>query len=236
MLLFLLTATLESGPGDVECDICTGTKYKAIKSCLVCLNSYCQNHLEQHDHFFKGKKHNLMDATCKLQEVICREHDKLLDIYCRTDQQCICYLCGMDAHKNHDTVTAVEERMETQRSALAAVEDSEKIFTELIRSIERRRSEFTQRIRDQEKAAVSRAEGLLRRLEQEIDDLRRTDTELEQLSHTDNHSNFLKVVDCGLWNVGPLLFNGCAKFLDIGRTCNTLSYTPIQSIPNMLNG
>ncbi len=45
-----------------------------------------------------------------------------------------------------------------------------------------------------------------------------------------------QVVDCGLWNVGPLLFNGCAKFLDIGRNWNTLSYTPIQSIPNMLNG
>ncbi len=45
-----------------------------------------------------------------------------------------------------------------------------------------------------------------------------------------------QVVDCGLWNVGPLLFNGCAKLLDIGRNWNTLSYTPIQSIPDMLNG
>ncbi len=45
-----------------------------------------------------------------------------------------------------------------------------------------------------------------------------------------------QVVDCGLWNVGPLLFNGCAKLLDIGRSWNTLSYMPIQSIPNMLNG
>ncbi len=45
-----------------------------------------------------------------------------------------------------------------------------------------------------------------------------------------------QVVDCGLWDVGLLLFNVCVKLLDIGRTCNTLSYTPIQSIPNMLNG
>ncbi len=44
-----------------------------------------------------------------------------------------------------------------------------------------------------------------------------------------------QVVDCGLWDVGPLLFNGCVKLLDIGRNWNTLSYTPIQSIPNMLN-
>ncbi len=45
-----------------------------------------------------------------------------------------------------------------------------------------------------------------------------------------------QVVDRGLWNISPLLFDGCAKFLDIGRNCNTLSYTPIQSIPNILNG
>ncbi len=45
-----------------------------------------------------------------------------------------------------------------------------------------------------------------------------------------------QVVDSGLWNIVSLLFNGCAKLLDIGRNWNTLSYTPIQSIPNMLNG
>ncbi len=45
-----------------------------------------------------------------------------------------------------------------------------------------------------------------------------------------------EVVDCGLWNVGPLLFSGCAKLLNIVRNWNTLSYTPIQSIPNILNG
>ncbi len=38
------------------------------------------------------------------------------------------------------------------------------------------------------------------------------------------------IVDCGLWNVDPLLFNGCAKLLDIGSKWNTLSHTPIQSI------
>ncbi len=44
-----------------------------------------------------------------------------------------------------------------------------------------------------------------------------------------------RVVDCGLYNVGPLLFNGWAKLLDIGRNWNTLSYMPIQGIPNIPN-
>ncbi len=43
-------------------------------------------------------------------------------------------------------------------------------------------------------------------------------------------TSLLHRVDCGLWNVGLLLFNGCAKLLDIGSNWNTLSHTPIQSI------
>ncbi|XDV19969.1 hypothetical protein PO909_025360 [Leuciscus waleckii] len=156
--------------------------------------------------------------------MICREHEKELDMYCITDQQCICVWCKECEHKNHNTVSTVAQRIVKQKqlketqmkirqriqqrqkdiqqlreaveshkcSAQTAVEDSERIFTELIRSIERSRSEVTQRIRDQEKTAVSRAEERLERLEQEINDLRKRDAELEQLSHTHNHVHFLQ--------------------------------------------
>ncbi len=73
------------------------------------------------------------------------------------------------------------------------MEDSEKIFTELIRSIKRTCSELIRLIRDQEKQALSQAEGRLERLEQEMNDLRRRDAELEQLSHTQDHIQFLQV-------------------------------------------
>ncbi|KAL0187971.1 hypothetical protein M9458_015070, partial [Cirrhinus mrigala] len=67
-----------------------------------------------------------------------------------------------------------------------AVKDSERIFTELICSIERSRSEVTQLIKDQEKAAVSRAEEFMKQLEQKIVDLRRKEAELEQHSHAED--------------------------------------------------
>ncbi|XP_043120811.1 tripartite motif-containing protein 16-like [Puntigrus tetrazona] len=214
----------ETGPGEVKCDVCTETKLKAVKSCLVCLNSYCQCHLEQHESFFKDKGHYLMDATGRLQEMICPQHGRLLEVFCRTDQQCICTLCTMYKHKNHDTVSAATERTEKERclknaqqkyqqriherekdmqelrdaveshkhSAQAAVKESDMIFSELIRSIKKNRSDMTRLIRDQERAAVSQAEGLLERLEQEIADLRRKNAELEQLKHTDDHIHFLQ--------------------------------------------
>ncbi|XP_065118301.1 tripartite motif-containing protein 16-like [Paramisgurnus dabryanus] len=214
------SAVSSAGPEDVKCDVCTERKYKAIKSCLVCLNSYCQTHFEQHEAFHTGKRHKVIDVTGRLQEMICPKHHKQLEIYCRTDQQCVCYLCMMDEHKGHDTVLVEVEGTEKQRllgnnqrklqekekeyqdlseavkihkrSAQTAVDDTERIFTQLIRSIERRRSEVTQLIRDQEKTAVSEAEGLLKRLEQEINDLRRTNDEMEKLSQTKDHISFLQ--------------------------------------------
>ncbi|XP_073729642.1 tripartite motif-containing protein 16-like protein isoform X2 [Misgurnus anguillicaudatus] len=79
-----------------------------------------------------------------------------------------------------------------KRSAQTAVEKNEKIFTELISCIERSRAQVTQLIRDQEKTAVSQAEGLLKQLEQEIEDLRRRKTELEKLSQTHNQTHVLQ--------------------------------------------
>ncbi|XP_048050140.1 E3 ubiquitin-protein ligase TRIM47-like isoform X4 [Megalobrama amblycephala] len=103
-----------TGSGDVRCDSCTGRKQKAVKSCLECQSSYCQNHLEQHENLF-SKRHNLMDATGRLQDMICPRHDKMLEIYCHTDQRCICMLCLVDEHKDHDTVSTAAARTEKQR-------------------------------------------------------------------------------------------------------------------------
>uniref|UniRef100_A0A3B3BT55 Uncharacterized protein n=1 Tax=Oryzias melastigma TaxID=30732 RepID=A0A3B3BT55_ORYME len=43
-------------PGDVPCDVCTETKMKAHKTCVVCLASYCQTHLELHQNLKMRKK------------------------------------------------------------------------------------------------------------------------------------------------------------------------------------
>ncbi|XP_059369505.1 tripartite motif-containing protein 16-like [Carassius carassius] len=105
-----------------------------------------------------------------------------------------------------------------KHSAQTAVEHSEKIFTELILSINKRQHEVTQLIRDQERTEVSRAEGLLEQLEQEIADLQ-TDTELDQHPHTEQHFPFKKLSDSSEYDqsssmtVNHILFDGLRKSL-----------------------
>ncbi|XP_043954718.1 tripartite motif-containing protein 16-like [Gambusia affinis] len=209
-----------AGPEDVACDNCTVRKRKAAKSCLVCLVSYCEKHLQPHFDSLSFKKHKLVNPSKSLQENFCSHHDEVMKIFCRTDQQCICYLCTMEEHKGHETVPAATERTEKQKelqqqihqriqdqekdvkllqqeveainvSADKAVEDSEKIFTELIRLLQKRRSDVKQQIRSQQETEVSRVKDVQEKLEQEITELKRKDAELEQLSHTEDHNQFL---------------------------------------------
>ncbi|XP_053198105.1 tripartite motif-containing protein 16-like [Scomber japonicus] len=212
-----------AGPEDVACDVCTGRKLKAFKSCLTCPASYCKKHLQPHYDAAPLKKHKLVEPSEKLQENICSRHDEVMKIFCRTDKKCICYLCTMEDHKGHDTVPAAAERTQRQRelevsrlniqqriqdrekdvtllqqeveavsrSADKAVEDSEKIFTQLIRLLQKRSSDVKQQIRSQQQTEVSGVKELQEKLQQEITELKRKDAELKQLSHTEDHNQFL---------------------------------------------
>ncbi|KAL0964960.1 hypothetical protein UPYG_G00274920 [Umbra pygmaea] len=98
--------------GEVFCDICTGTKLKALKSCLVCLTSYCETHLEPHHIAPALKKHKLIDPVENLEDRMCKKHDRLLELFCRTDQTCLCLLCLNIDHMSHETVPLEEEFVE----------------------------------------------------------------------------------------------------------------------------
>ncbi|XP_045557882.1 E3 ubiquitin-protein ligase TRIM41-like [Salmo salar] len=95
--------------GEMVCDVCTGKRCKALKSCLECQTSFCETHLQPHQRVTGLKRHKLIDLVENLEDRMCKKHDRLLELFCRTDQTCVCQFCIETDHKNHHTVPLEEE-------------------------------------------------------------------------------------------------------------------------------
>uniref|UniRef100_A0A8C5FCT1 E3 ubiquitin-protein ligase TRIM39-like n=1 Tax=Gadus morhua TaxID=8049 RepID=A0A8C5FCT1_GADMO len=108
-------------PAEVPCDVCTGTQQKAVKSCLMCFTSYCQTHLEPHQRVARLQKHRLVEPTDRLEDWMCKKHDQLLELFCQTEQVCVCLLCTVTDHKSHPVVPLKEE-YEVKTAQLGKIE------------------------------------------------------------------------------------------------------------------
>ncbi|XP_033942069.1 tripartite motif-containing protein 16-like [Pseudochaenichthys georgianus] len=187
-----------AGAEDVACDVCTGRKLRACKSCLVCLASYCDKHLQPHYESAVFKKHKLVEPSKKLQENICSRHDEVKKLFCRTDQQSICSLCSVDEHKGHDTVSAAAERSERQRELEGSrlniqqrIQDGEKevkllqqevqaVNGSADKAVEDSEKTFTELIRLMEKRSSDVKQQLRSQQEREVSRVRELQEKLEQ--------------------------------------------------------
>ncbi|XP_034072644.1 E3 ubiquitin-protein ligase TRIM39-like [Gymnodraco acuticeps] len=207
-------------PGEVPCDVCTGTRLKALKSCLVCLESYCETHLTR-----AGlKKHQLINPEENLESRMCVKHDKLLELFCKTDQVCVCVLCTVSDHKTHDVVplkegyegkkaelgkTEAETQQMIQKRRLKIQEmnrsvelskegadreiaDGVQVFTALKKSVERSQAELMDTIKEKQRETEEQAEGFIKELEQEVSELKKRSSEVEQLSRSEDQLHLLQ--------------------------------------------
>ena len=211
-------------PGEVPCDVCTGTQLKAVKFCLVCLISYCHTHLEPHQRVAVLKKHQLVEPMDRLEDRMCKKHNQLLELFCQTDQVCVCQFCTDGDHRSHPVVPLKEEydvktaqlgkiEFEVQQmiqerkrkikeikdtvdcskaDADREIADGEQVLTVLMSSIEKQRDDFNQTVKEKLKSKEKQAEGLIKELEQEIEDLTKRRSEVKQLSHTEDHLHLLQ--------------------------------------------
>ncbi|XP_039664279.1 E3 ubiquitin-protein ligase TRIM21-like [Perca fluviatilis] len=221
-----------SKPGEVPCDVCTGTKLKALKSCLVCLVSYCETHLESHLTMSGLKRHQLIDPVENLEGRMCTKHDKPLELFCKTDQTCVCMLCTVLDHKMHDVVPLKEEYeekkvkleaeiqqmiqkrrlkiQEIKHSVDLSEEDADReiaegvqVFTSLKESVERGLNELINTIKEKQKTTEKHAKAFIKELKQEISELMKRSTEVEQLSRSRDHLHLLQSVQSLKTNQPP---------------------------------
>uniref|UniRef100_A0A8C4XIF6 B box-type domain-containing protein n=1 Tax=Erpetoichthys calabaricus TaxID=27687 RepID=A0A8C4XIF6_ERPCA len=133
-----------AGPGDVFCDVCPGKRRKASKTCLTCMVSYCKTHLQHHQESEALMRHKLEELTENTEEKHCKEHQEFLELFCRTDDICICLVCATTEHKSHDTVTSSEERhgrqsqLDSKKNEVKKkIEEKEKKLEEMKEAVKR---------------------------------------------------------------------------------------------------
>ncbi|XP_071767046.1 E3 ubiquitin-protein ligase TRIM39-like [Centroberyx gerrardi] len=121
---------------EVTCDVCTEIKLKALKSCLVCLTSYCEAHLEPHQRVPSLMRHKLIDPVENLEERVCKKHERFLERFCRDEQLYVCVLCTETDHRNHDTVPVEEEGAQQKEKIESKIGEIQMMIEERMEKIE----------------------------------------------------------------------------------------------------
>ncbi|XP_073414730.1 E3 ubiquitin-protein ligase TRIM11-like [Dendrobates tinctorius] len=84
----------------IFCTYCTKSPVPAVRTCLQCETSMCEEHLTAHN---KSVNHNLIEPTVSFMDRKCSAHNESLKYYCPVDAACICVSCWVaGAHKAHE--------------------------------------------------------------------------------------------------------------------------------------
>uniref|UniRef100_A0A8C2JZ67 Uncharacterized protein n=1 Tax=Cyprinus carpio TaxID=7962 RepID=A0A8C2JZ67_CYPCA len=227
----------ESQNNNVPCDACHGNqKLSAVKSCLQCVTSFCETHLENHKTAARLMKHKLIDPVENLEDYICAKHDKPLELFCRDDRTFLCLICTEIEHNTHNiglSVFCLQTQLEqTQAEVKMMIQDRikkteeikssvtiNKVSKEKEKPLTRCQSELLEVMEQKQKTAEKQAEELIKELVQEITELKRRETELEMLSHTEDHLHFLQT--CSSVSGPPQVKSWTSNITDMNVDLNT---------------
>ncbi|XP_040191250.1 E3 ubiquitin/ISG15 ligase TRIM25-like [Rana temporaria] len=166
-----LSAQPDQESSGVYCTHCIHTPVPAVKFCLHCEASLCDNHLRVHS---KSPEHILCDPTTSLENRKCPIHKQLLKYYCTEDGVYICVSCRLDgAHQGHKVETLYEASESEMKKKLKNV--LQKLTTESEETEKR-----LQRLQEHRRQVQSKAYDETESITALFTDLRRRLDDLEK--------------------------------------------------------
>ncbi|XP_073480810.1 E3 ubiquitin/ISG15 ligase TRIM25-like [Aquarana catesbeiana] len=142
-----LSASPDSEKSGISCTYCIHTSVPAVKSCLHCEASLCDDHLRVHS---KSPEHVLCDPTTTPENRKCSVHNKILEYCCTEDSACICITCSLTGeHRGHQVETLQEAFIKKKKKL---INNLQKMITKGEKTEERVRSLQEHRGRVQGKA------------------------------------------------------------------------------------
>ncbi|KAM4697680.1 uncharacterized protein WCC33_013273 [Rhinophrynus dorsalis] len=168
----------------ISCTYCDSL-VPAVKTCLQCETSLCDNHLLKHN---MSVEHDLILPVPSLKGRKCFVHKKMLEYHCSEDDACICVSCCLAGEHRGHRIQVLNEASEKKKEKLRNI--LEKLTTVRERTEKRVQSLHEHRGRVQEKAAgvTERVSALFRDIKEQMDALEKRvlseiSRQVEQVSH-----------------------------------------------------
>ncbi|KAG9462484.1 hypothetical protein GDO78_014060 [Eleutherodactylus coqui] len=210
----------------IFCTYCIKSLVPAVRTCLHCEASFCEEHLPRHS---KSPEHTLVGPTVTLEERKCSTHHEVLKYYCPVDGACICVSCWVAGdHKGHDVqlldvacekekeklktvleelksereeagrrVQNLKDHETEQRETLAALtERVSGLFTDLREKLHGLEKRIQDEITRQQDQVSLSMSDLVRQVELHKDELTKKITQFEGLCNISDPLTFLQE-DCG---------------------------------------
>ncbi|KAG9464303.1 hypothetical protein GDO78_020163 [Eleutherodactylus coqui] len=210
----------------IFCTYCIKSPVPAVRTCLHCEASFCEEHLPRHS---KSPEHTLVGPTVTLEERKCSTHHEALKYYCPVDGACICVSCWVAGdHKGHDvqllTVACEKEKekiktvleelkfereeagrrvqnlkdheTEQRETSAALTEKVSGLFTDLREKLDGLEKRIQDEITRQQDQVSLSVSDLVRQVELHKDELTKKITQFEGLCNISDPLTFLQE-DCG---------------------------------------
>ncbi|XP_040203922.1 E3 ubiquitin-protein ligase TRIM11-like [Rana temporaria] len=161
-----LSASPEPEKSGIFCTYCIHSSVPAVKSCLLCEASLCDDHLRVHS---KSPEHVICVPTSTPENRKCPVHKKILEYYCTEDSACICVSCSLTGeHRGHQVETLQEVSMKRKKKL---INNLQKLITkrgrteDRVQSLKEHRGKVQGNVNGEEKRVLDLFRDLRRRLE-----------------------------------------------------------------------
>ncbi|XP_073502110.1 E3 ubiquitin/ISG15 ligase TRIM25-like [Phyllobates terribilis] len=195
----------------IFCTYCTKSPVLAVRTCLQCENTFCNDHLTVHN---KTLDHILTEPTRSFDNKKCSLHKKVLEYYCPQDAACLCVSCCLvGEHRGHQ-VELLDEASEKKKKDLRKYLDElnpqkidiwtrvqnlqdhmkniqekasnkrmnvSKIFMDIKKQVEMAEKKALSEVSRQEEKIVSQISHLIKKLEIQEDELSRKMHHMEEM-------------------------------------------------------
>ncbi|XP_075715893.1 E3 ubiquitin/ISG15 ligase TRIM25-like [Rhinoderma darwinii] len=148
------------------CTYCIHAPVPAVKSCLLCEASLCDNHLKVHS---KAAEHVLTEPSTSQENRKCPVHKKILEYYCPEEAACICVYCSAGEHRGHqvEMLDEASEKKERLRNVLQKLITKREGTEEKVQSLE----ELWRKAQEKAAGEEERVTALFIDIRRRLDDL-----------------------------------------------------------------